>query len=224
MNICACIPNVEIVISYLHKNCASEVKNNKGADQMWVLILGLVLFLGIHLISALPRKRHKLVRQLGENKFKLVYSTIALIGFVVIIIGYALARPTATVLYEPPFELRHLAMLLVLIAFLLLPAAKLSGNIRYWLRHPQITAVKLWAFAHLLVNGDLASVLLFGSFLAWGIFDRISLKKREKFGLVKTRNFKPKIMHDIYAVVIGVGLYAAFAFYLHGILFGQPLL
>ncbi len=191
---------------------------------MWVLILGLLLFLGIHLLSALPRKRHKLVRQLGEKKFKLIYSAIALIGLVTIIWGYAIARPVAPVLYEPPFELRHLAMLLVLIAFLLLPAAKLSGNIRYWMRHPQITAVKLWAFAHLLVNGDLASVLLFGSFLAWGVFDRISLKKREKFGLVRTRDFKPKVIHDIYAVLIGVGLYAAFAYYLHGVLFGQPLL
>lgn len=190
---------------------------------MWVLFLGLVLFLGIHLLSALPRKRHKLVRQLGEKNYKLVYSAIALIGFVTIIYGYATARPVAMVLYEPPFELRHIAMLLILIAFLLLPAAKLSGNIRYWTRHPQITAIKFWAFAHLLVNGDLASVLLFGSFLAWGVFDRISLKKREQFGLVKTRNFKPKILHDILAIAIGCGLYFAFAFYLHGILFGQPL-
>jgi uncharacterized membrane protein len=191
---------------------------------MWVLILGLALFLGIHLTTALPRKRHKLVRQLGENKYKLVFSSFAIVGLVLIIIGYAMARPTATVLYEPPFELRHLAMLLVLISFLMFPAARLSGHIRYWLRHPQITAVKIWAFAHLLVNGDLASVLLFGSFLAWGIFDRISLKKREQFGLVRTRNFTPKITHDILAVVIGAGLYAAFAFYLHGLLFGQPLL
>jgi len=104
------------------------------------------------------------------------------------------------------------------------PAARLSVHIRYWLRLPQITAVKVWAFAHLLVNGDLASVLLFGSFLAWGVFDRISLKKREQFGLVRTRNFTPKITHDILALIIGAGLYAAFAFYLHGLLFGQPLL
>ena len=191
---------------------------------MTVLILGLALFLGIHLTTALPRKRHKLVRQLGENKYKLVFSIFAIVGLVLIIIGYAMARPTAMVLYEPPFELRHLAMLLVLISFLMFPAARLSGHIRYWLRHPQITAVKIWAFAHLLVNGDLASVLLFGSFLAWGVFDRISLKKREQFGLVRTRNFTPKITHDILAVVIGAGLYAAFAFYLHGLLFGQPLL
>lgn len=191
---------------------------------MWVLILGLALFLGIHLTTALPRKRHKLVRQFGENKYKLLFSIFALAGLVLIVIGYAMARPTAIALYEAPIELRHLAMLLVLISFLMFPAARLSGHIRYWLRHPQITAVKIWAFAHLLVNGDLASVLLFGSFLAWGVFDRISLKKREQFGLVRTRNFSPKITHDILAIVIGAGLYAAFAFYLHGLLFGQPLL
>ena len=143
---------------------------------MWVLILGLALFLGIHLTTALPRKRHKLVRQFGENKYKLLFSIFALAGLVLIVIGYAMARPTAIALYEAPIELRHLAMLLVLISFLMFPAARLSGHIRYWLRHPQITAVKIWAFAHLLVNGDLASVLLFGSFLAWGVFDRISLK------------------------------------------------
>ena len=191
---------------------------------MTVLILGLALFLGIHLTTALPRKRHKLVRQFGENKYKLLFSIFALAGLVLIVIGYAMARPTAIALYEAPIELRHLAMLLVLISFLMFPAARLSGHIRYWLRHPQITAVKIWAFAHLLVNGDLASVLLFGSFLAWGVFDRISLKKREQFGLVRTRNFSPKITHDILAIVIGAGLYAAFAFYLHGLLFGQPLL
>ena len=224
LNYCERYKFLKLVISSLQKIYATELKNNKGADQMWVLILGLVLFIGIHLTTALPRKRHKLVRQLGESKYKIGFSLIAFVGLVLIIIGYASARPTATVLYEPPFELRHLAMLLVLIAFLLFPAARLSGHIRYWVRHPQITAVKLWAFAHLLVNGDLASILLFGSFLAWGVFDRISLKKREQFGLVKTRNFQPKITHDALAIVIGVALYAAFAFYLHGLLFGQPLL
>lgn len=190
---------------------------------MWVLLIGLLVFIGLHLIPALPRKRHKLVRQLGEKNYKLIYSVVAFIGLVLIIWGYSLARPNAVPLYELPFELRHLTMLLVLIAFILLPAARMSGHIRYWVRHPQITAVKIWALAHLLVNGDSASVILFGSFLAWGIFDRISLKKREKFGLVRTRNFEPKITHDVLAVVIGVGLYAAFAFYLHKLLIGVPL-
>lgn len=190
---------------------------------MWVLLIGLLVFIGLHLIPALPRKRHKLVRQLGEKNYKLIYSVVAFIGLVLIIWGYSLARPNAVPLYELPFELRHLTMLLVLIAFILLPAARMSGHIRYWVRHPQITAVKIWALAHLLVNGDSASVLLFGSFLAWGVFDRISLKKREKFGLVRTRNFEPKITHDVLAVVIGVGLYAAFAFYLHKLLIGVPL-
>ncbi len=190
---------------------------------MWVLLLGLLLFLGVHLVVALPRKRHKLVRQLGEKNYKLVFTGVAITGLVLIIIGYGIARPTAYPVYEPPYELRHLAMGLVLISFILFPAARLSGYIRYWVRHPQITAVKVWAFAHLLVNGTAAALLLFGSFLAWGVFDRISLKKREKFGMIKTRNFEPKLLHDVLAVAIGVLVYAAFAFYLHSWLIGQPL-
>lgn len=191
---------------------------------MWVLILGLVLFLGIHLVPALPRKRHKLFRRLGEKNYKLAFTGVSLLGLVLIIWGYARVADTDMVLFDLPHGLNHLTMLLVLIAFILFASSFFSGYIRYWSRHPQITAVKVWALAHLLVKGgDVAALLLFGSFLAWGVFARISLKKREQIGLVRTRNFTPMWTHDVAAVAIGGGVFAAFMFYLHKLLIGVPI-
>ena len=192
---------------------------------MGLLILGLVLFLGIHLVPALPRKRHKIVKMLGEKSYKLAYAALAFLGLVLIIWGYASVYNDPVVLFDLPLGLRHVTMLLVLIAFILFASARLKGYLRYWTRHPQILSVKLWAFGHLLVKGgDLAGLLLFGGFLAWGIFARISLKKREQFGMVRTRDFEPNWLHDVIAVAIGVGVYLAFAFYLHKVLIGVPLI
>lgn len=192
---------------------------------MWVLILGLVLFLGIHTLPALPRKRHKLFRRLGENTYKLVFTAISLIGLALIIWGYASVSDEDPILFDMPHGLNHLTMLLVLIAFILFASSFFKGYIKYGVRHPQITAVKVWALAHLLVKGgDVAALILFGSFLAWAVFDRISLKKREQIGLVKTRNFSPNWLHDVAAVVIGVLVYLGFMFYLHKFLIGVPII
>ncbi len=191
---------------------------------MWVLILGLVLFLGVHLVPALPRKRHKLFRRLGEKNYKLAFTAVSLIGLVLIIWGYARVADTDLILFDLPHGLNHLTMLLVLVAFILFASSFFSGHIKYWVRHPQVTAVKVWALAHLLVKGgDMAALLLFGSFLAWGVFARISLKKREQIGLVKTRNFTPKVTHDLAAVAIGGGVFVAFVLYLHKLLIGVPI-
>lgn len=192
---------------------------------MGLLILGLVIFLGIHLVPALPRKRHKIVRVLGEKNYKIFYSIVAFVGLVMIIWGYSFRYENPVVLFDLPLGLRHITMVFVLVAFVLFVSARLKGHIRYWTRHPQVLAVKLWAFGHLLVKaGDLAGLLLFGSFLAWGIFARISLKKREQFGLVKTRDFQPNWLHDVIAIGIAVVVYVAFTFYLHKVLFGVPLI
>jgi uncharacterized membrane protein len=191
---------------------------------MWILILGLVLFIGIHLVPALPRKRHKLFRRLGETTYKIVFTAVSLVGLALIIWGYASVSDQDPILFDMPHGLLHLTMLLVLIAFILFASSFFQGYIKYWVRHPQITAVKVWALAHLLVKGgDVAAILLFGSLLAWAVFDRISLKKREQIGLVKTRNFTPKILNDVIAVVLGVAVYLAFMFYLHKFLIGVPI-
>lgn len=192
---------------------------------MGLLILGLVVFLGIHLVPALPRKRHKLVKLLGDQGYKIFYAVTALLGLGLIIWGYAQSLEEPMVLFDLPYGMRHATMALVLLAFIFFASARLKGYLRYWVRHPLILAVKLWAFAHLLVKGgDLAGLLLFGAFLAWAVFARISAKKREAVGLVKTRDFEPNWLHDVIAVVIGVALYLAFAFYLHNVLIGVPLI
>jgi len=194
---------------------------------MGLLVAGLIVFLGIHIVSALPRKRHKLMKSLGENNFKIVYSALSFIGLIMIIWGYSRASNVTdpVVLFDLPYGLRHITMLLVYLAFVLFVAANLKGYIGYWTRHPMVLGIKLWAFGHLLVKGgDLAGLLLFGSFLAWGIFARISAKKREQVGLLKTRNFEPNWLHDVIAIAIGTALYFAFALYLHKALIGVPVI
>jgi uncharacterized membrane protein len=141
-----------------------------------------------------------------------VYSIASLVGFVLIVQGYAAARLDPVVLYEPPFWQRHVAMLLMLPVFPLLVAAYLPGRIKAAVKHPMLTATKAWALSHLLVNGMLADVLLFGGFLAWAVIDRISAGKRPQPAPPAT---PPSVRNDVIAVVLGLVLYAVFAFWAH---------
>jgi uncharacterized membrane protein len=146
---------------------------------MTLLIIGLVLFLGIHSVSIFaPTWRDQQFAQRGEAAWKGVYSVVSLIGFVLLVYGYGAARQAPVVLYTPPAAMRHIALLLMLPVFPLLFAAYLPGRIKSAAKHPMLAATKLWALAHLLANGNLADVLLFGGFLAWAVADRISLKRR----------------------------------------------
>src|SRR5256885_9401553 len=143
------------------------------------LVLGLLLFLGVHSVSIVaPGWRDAQVQRLGEKPWKGLYSLISIAGFVVLLVGYGIARQHPMVLYTPPAWMRHVTLLLMIPVFPLLFAAYLPGRIQATLKHPFLAAVKLWAFAHLLSNGTLADVLLFGGFLAWAVVDRISLKRR----------------------------------------------
>ena len=189
---------------------------------MIILLLGLVLFLGAHSVSIINEPwRNRMVSKMGEVPWKGVYSLISIIGFVLIIWGYGLARADSVVLYSPPVWLRHVTMLLLLPVFPLLLAAYLPGRIKTTTKHPMLAATKLWAFAHLLANGTLADVLLFGAFLAWAVVDRISLKRRKQRPLPAAPASKA---NDIIAVVVGLALYAAFIVWLHGWLIGVPLI
>jgi uncharacterized membrane protein len=144
---------------------------------MTLLLLGLVLFLGIHSVSIFaPGWRDAQVSARGEAAWKGIYTVVSAIGLGLLIYGYGLARQAPVVLYTPPAALRHLALLLLVPVFPLLFAAYLPGRIKKAAKHPMLLAVKLWALAHLLANGTLADVLLFGGFLAWAVADRISLK------------------------------------------------
>jgi uncharacterized membrane protein len=187
---------------------------------MLVLIAGLVLFLGVHSISIVaPTVRDELAARHGPL-YQGCYSILALIGLVLIVYGYAQARLEPIVMYVPPPVLRYVTLILMVAALPLLLAAYLPGRIQTTVKHPMLTAVKAWSLGHLLSNGMLADVLLFGGFLVWAVADRISLKRRtarEVPGLPATR------ANDLIVVIGGVALAAAFLHGLHNWLFGIPV-
>ncbi len=188
-----------------------------------ILILGLAVFLGTHSIAIVaPSFRARMSARLGERGWKGLYAAASLVGLVLIVHGFALARAAPVVLYTPPAWMRHVTFLLMLPVFPLLLAAYLPGRIQALTRHPMLAAVKFWAFAHLLMNGRLADALLFGGFLAWAVADRISLKHRANVRTAHTA--PPGRWNDAIAVVAGLGLYGLFVGWAHLRLFGvSPL-
>ncbi|MEM5584165.1 MULTISPECIES: NnrU family protein [unclassified Roseibium] len=190
---------------------------------MALLIAGLVLFLGIHAVPIFSSRRAALISRLGENGYKGLFALVSAVGLGLIIYGYGLARAEGPLLvYDPPFWLRHVTMLLMVPVFIFLVAAYVPSRISRTLKHPMLVAVKLWAFAHLLANGDLASVLLFGGFLAWAVADRISLKRRGPgAGLIAAAK-DPGKFSDVVVILIGLVLYALFVWKLHAWLIGVP--
>jgi uncharacterized membrane protein len=190
---------------------------------MPLLIAGLVLFLGVHSVAIVaPSFRTRTIQRMGEGAWKGLYALISLAGFVLICYGFGLARQAPVVLYSPPTWLRHLALLAMLPVFPLLIAAYLPGRIKTAAKHPMLAAVKFWAFAHLLANGSLADVLLFGGFLAWAVVDRISVKRRATPQVLRTA--PPGPWNDAIAVVLGLAVYALLIGWAHVRLFGvSPL-
>lgn len=185
---------------------------------MSLLILGLIVFFAVHSIAIVsPAGRDRLAQRLGEGPYKGLFSLVSLGGLVLVIYGYGLARMDPVLIYTPPMWLRHLAMLLLVPVFPLLLATYLPGRIRTAVRHPMLIAVKLWALAHLLANGTLADVLLFGSFLGWAVADRISLKSRP----TRTHPALPgSALNDAIAIIGGLALYVVFVLWLHRWLIG----
>jgi uncharacterized membrane protein len=192
---------------------------------MTYLIIGLLLFLGVHSVAIVaPAWRNAMAARLGDAPWKAVYSVIAVIGFIALVHGYALARAEPVVLYTPPTWTRHLAALLMLPVFPLLFAVYLPGRIKAAVKHPMLTATKAWALSHLLVNGNLADVLLFGGFLAWAVLDRISVGKR---AVPQKTLFEgtPSRFNDVLAVVGGLIVYGVVVMWAHQRFIGvAPLL
>jgi uncharacterized membrane protein len=187
---------------------------------MTILILGLLIFLGAHSVRIFADGwRTRQLARLGEGKWKGLYSVVSAVGLVLIVWGYGLARAEPTVLWMPPLWTRHVAALLTVPAFILIVAAYVPGNrIKAGLGHPMVAGVKVWAFAHLLANGTLAGVILFGAFLAWAVADFASARRRDRrAGTVYPAG---TIARDAVAVIVGLVAWAAFAFYLHGWLIG----
>ena len=194
---------------------------------MLLLILGLVLFLGTHAFSMARAKRARVVDEVGEGRYKLAYTLTSLLGLVLIAYGFHLYRESGKIpVWDPPVWTRHLSLLLTALAFVALASAYLPGHIRARAKHPMLLAVKIWATAHLLANGDLGSILLFGSFLAWAVAARISAKRRALApGAVAAQHAGPAAApagwrNDALAVVIGLGVWFVFAKYLHPLLIG----
>ena len=189
---------------------------------MTLLIVGLVLFLGVHALTMARDTRARLIARLGEGGYKGAYSLVSLAGFVLIVWGFISYRAAGYIpVWTPPRAMAHVAMTLMLPAIVLLfvyllPGGKMKGLVK----HPMLVAVKLWALAHLLVNGDLGSMLLFGSFLAYGVIDRISLKRRGVAGP------QPSgwTGNDTLALGLGIVTYLLLVFALHPVLFGVPIL
>jgi len=191
---------------------------------MVYMLAGIALFFGAHIYSALrtraPEKR--IEAKLGEGPYKGLYTLVSIAGFVLIVWGYGAMRPAA-IIWQPPVWTVHLNILIQLIAMPILVAAYVpAGYIKKTLKHPMLVAVKVWALGHLLANGELNSILLFGSFLAYAVFDRIMLKKRGDNDLPP--DARVSVMGDVMAVLIGLIIWGAMIFGLHEILFGQPVI
>jgi uncharacterized membrane protein len=190
---------------------------------MLALIIGLVLFFALHSVGIIaPYWRERMLLLVGSGSWKGSYALLSAVGFILIVIGFAHARQSPTVLYVPPGWLRHVSFLLMLPVFPLLLASYLPGLIQRKTRHPMLAAVKFWATAHLLAVGTLPDVLLFGSFLVWAVIDRISLKRRVK--VAPPPHAPPSKFNDLIALILGLALYALFVFRLHAMLIGvSPL-
>ena len=176
-----------------------------------LLIVGLVIFLGLHLLPTSPEIRAGLRERLGPGRYAAAFSIVSLIGLAVIVMGYhkmQLHPGKNPVLWQPPLWGRHMALALMLPAMILLVAAYVPSRIRNAVKHPMLLAVMIWGLAHLFANGDLASILLFGSFLGYAIYDRISVGERAAKGPLG--NAQPGgIINDVIVVAAGVALYAA---------------
>lgn len=191
---------------------------------MALLILGIVLFLGLHLIRVVaPGLRTSLIASLGEAGWKVAYSAASVIALIVLIYGFGEARDMTPV-WSPPFWMSHITILLMLFAMICLVAALLpAGHIAVRTKHPMVLSVKIWALAHLLSNGDGAAILLFAAFLAWGVILRISLKRRERAGEITLRPFV-SAKYDLYAIIIGAIVWALIIWKLHAWIIGvSPL-
>jgi uncharacterized membrane protein len=187
-----------------------------------VLILGLILFLGVHTLTTQRKLRARVIAATGEAGYKIGYTLASFVGLALIIWGFGVYRATGWInVWNPPTALRHIAVALMLPAVIMVVASYLRGRIYTTLKHPMLAGIKLWAVAHLLANGDLGSILLFGSFLAWAVFDRISLKHRTDAGAPPIPVGGPG--NDLIAIAVGIVAYLALAFAFHPVVIGVPV-
>ena len=189
---------------------------------MLILILGIIVLLGVHTLTTFRETRTSLVERFGLEPYKGLHSLLAIVGFALIVWGFARYRAEGLIpIWTPPIWTRHLTIALMWFAFVALACMNPTpGRIRGWLRHPMLVSVKIWALAHLLANGDAGGMLLFGSFLAWAVFDRIAVKKRGDLGASPIAFFTRA---DAIALGVGTLAYVAMIF-LHPLLIGVAVI
>ena len=186
-----------------------------------IMILGLALFIGAHVFITMRERRAVAIARLGEWPYKGVLALASLVGIILIGYGFASYRAAGMInVWSPPAFTRHVTDLLVWPAVIFVVAAYVRGDIARVLKHPMLVGVKLWALAHLISNGDLGSIIVFGSILGWAVFDRITLKRRSDPGA-------PPIPYggrtnDIIAVAVGTLIYLALGFWFHPYVIGVP--
>jgi len=187
-----------------------------------VMILGLILFFGVHTLSTQRQLRARVVGAMGESAYKVGYTLASVAGLALVTWGFAHYRAMGWIdVWNPPTAFKHITVALMLPAVILVVASYIRGRIYTTLKHPMLTGVKLWAAAHLLANGDLGSIILFGSFLAWAVFDRISLKRRPDAGAPPIPVGGPT--NDLIAIAVGCIAYLALAFAFHPVVIGVPV-
>ena len=189
---------------------------------MTQLILGLILFLGAHSVRILADGwRDQTIAAYGEKAFKGVYTLVAILGFYLLVVGYGEARLQPLVLWNPPILTKHISMLLMLLSSILLIAAYIPRNhFKMRLKHPMVLSVKVWALSHLLANGNLADLVLFGSFLIWAVLNFRSARARDRAQVQNSdaneeAPLKPNLLATLIALFGGMGLWAVITFVLH---------
>lgn len=185
-----------------------------------VLILGLIVFLGAHTFVTFRDARTAAMARLGHG-YRALFALVALAGLALIIYGYGQYRAHDWVqIWSPPAFMRHITIGLMLFASIFITAAFIPSHIKAKLKHPMLAGVKIWALAHLLSNGDLGSILLFGSFLAWGVYARIAAKRRGDTGATVAPT---GWTNDIIVVALGIVIYLALGFAFHPMVIGVPV-
>jgi uncharacterized membrane protein len=185
-----------------------------------VLVLGLTVFLGAHIFVTFRERRNELIARLGHG-YRALFAVVALAGLALIVWGYGAYRAREWVqVWTPPAFLKHITVGLMLFAVVFMVATFVPSHIKAWLKHPMLASIKTWALAHLLSNGDLGSIILFGAFLAWGVYARIAAKRRGDRGFTSPPG---GWTNDILVLVISIVVYLALGYAFHPIVIGVPV-
>ena len=186
-----------------------------------VLVLGLLVFLGTHVFVSMRGARANAMAQLGVVGYRVAFSLVSIAGLVLIVWGYAHYRALEWIdVWSPPAFTRHITILLMLFAVIFMTAVFFPSHIKARLKYPMLASVKTWALAHLISNGDLGSILVFGTFLGWAVFARISAKRRtDEVAVIAPSGYT----NDLIVVLLGIVIYLALGFVFHPIFIGVPV-